>query len=120
MPSYSSLDDIRQSDKCRATLHWKTLDKVINAELLFTEFLLEHNLPFEAASHAGQLFHVMFPDSEIVKKYGNQNSCSKFVPSPALLRNAKHAASTYNNTAHTSNNNWYVVYFCLKHYNIIL
>ena len=47
----------------------KTLDKVTNAEVLFTGFLLEHNLPFEAASHAGQLFCVMFPDSEIVKKY---------------------------------------------------
>ena len=55
----------------------KTLDKVTNAEVLFTGFLLEHNLPFEAASCAGHLFRVMFPDSEIAKKYGyaaNQNS----------------------------------------------
>ena len=45
----------------------KTLDKVISAEVLFTGFLLEPNLPFEAASHAGQLFRMMFPDSEIAK-----------------------------------------------------
>ena len=48
----------------------KTLDKVTNAEVLFTGFLLEHNLPFEAAFHAGPFFRVMFPDSEIAKKYG--------------------------------------------------
>ena len=41
-----------------------------NAEVLFTGFLLERNLPFEAAFHAGHLFCVMFPDSEIAKKYG--------------------------------------------------
>ena len=40
----------------------KTLDRVTNAEVLFTGFLLEHNLPFEAASHAGHLFRVMIPD----------------------------------------------------------
>ena len=45
-------------------------EKVINAEVLFTGFILEHNLPFEAAAHAGPLFRAMFPDSEIAKKYG--------------------------------------------------
>ena len=35
----------------------------------------------------------------------NKTPCYKFVPSPALLRNAKRAASTYNNSAHNSNNN---------------
>ena len=49
--------------------HPKTLDKVTNAEVIFTEILLEHNLPFEAASHARHLFQVMFPDSKIGKKY---------------------------------------------------
>ena len=42
----------------------------INAEVLFTGYILEHNLPFEAASHAGPLFRKMFPDSDIAKKYG--------------------------------------------------
>ena len=37
---------------------------------MFTAFLLEHNLPYEASSHAGPLFRKMFPDSEIAKKYG--------------------------------------------------
>ena len=64
----------KSADGCKPVSSYfkqpKTLDKVINAEGLFTGFLLEHNLSFEAASHAGQLFRVMFPDSEIAKKYG--------------------------------------------------
>uniref|UniRef100_H2ZU74 DUF4371 domain-containing protein n=1 Tax=Latimeria chalumnae TaxID=7897 RepID=H2ZU74_LATCH len=45
-------------------------NKVINAEVLFTGFILEHNLPFEAAAHAAPLLCKMFPDSAIAKKYG--------------------------------------------------
>lgn len=44
---------------------------VINAEVLFSEFLIEHNLPIAVADHAGPLFRAMFPDSEIAKKYGS-------------------------------------------------
>ena len=35
-----------------------------------TAFLLEHNLPFATADHAGQLFRSMFPDSKIAGYYG--------------------------------------------------
>ena len=45
-------------------------ESIINAEVLFTGYILEHNLPFEAAAHAGPLFHKMFPDSTIAKWYG--------------------------------------------------
>uniref|UniRef100_H3B5F2 Uncharacterized protein n=1 Tax=Latimeria chalumnae TaxID=7897 RepID=H3B5F2_LATCH len=45
-------------------------NKVMNAEVLFTGFILEHNLPFEAAAHAAPLFREMFPDSAIAKKHG--------------------------------------------------
>ena len=45
-------------------------DKVTNAEVLFTGYIVEHNLPFEASNHAGPLFRKMFPDSEIAQKYG--------------------------------------------------
>lgn len=48
----------------------KAQDSVTNAEVLYTGYILEHNLPFEAAAHAGPLFRKMFPDSEIAKKYG--------------------------------------------------
>ncbi len=43
---------------------------VIRAEALFTEFVVEHNLPVACSDHAGPLFRKMFPDSAIGKKYG--------------------------------------------------
>jgi hypothetical protein len=43
---------------------------VVNAEVLFTEFLIEHSIPFTVADHAGALFRRMFPDSQIARKYG--------------------------------------------------
>lgn len=43
---------------------------VIRAEVLFTEFIVEHNLPVACADHAGLLFRKMFPDSVIATKYG--------------------------------------------------
>ena len=42
---------------------------VINAEALFTKFLIEHSIPLSASDHAGPLFKSMFPVSEIVNKY---------------------------------------------------
>lgn len=45
-------------------------ESVTRAECLFTSFIIEHNLPFNCADHAGALFRQMFPDSQIAKKYG--------------------------------------------------
>ena len=42
---------------------------IINAECLFTCFLLEHNIPLAAADHIGPLLRKAFPKSEEVKKY---------------------------------------------------
>lgn len=42
---------------------------VIRTECLFTGFLLEHNLPFAAADHAGLLFRKMFPKCVEAKNY---------------------------------------------------
>ena len=47
--------------------------QVINAEVLFTGFLFEHNIPLAVSDHAGPLFRKMFPDSTIAKKY----SCAR-------------------------------------------
>ena len=44
--------------------------KVIGAEVKFTGFLLEHNLPIAASDHAGPLFWSMFPDSKIAHYCG--------------------------------------------------
>ena len=43
--------------------------KVMKAELLFSGFLVEHNLRLDIADHAAKLFRNMFPDSKIVIKY---------------------------------------------------
>lgn len=43
---------------------------VIRAELFFTRFLVEHNVPIAAADHAGPLFRKMFPKSDVAKQYG--------------------------------------------------
>ncbi len=41
------------------------------AEVMFTNFIVEHNLPIAVSDHAGPLFRKMFPDSDIAKKYGS-------------------------------------------------
>ena len=43
---------------------------VINSELLFVNFLTEHNIPISVADHAGPLFRNMFSDSPLAKKFG--------------------------------------------------
>ncbi|GFN84467.1 hypothetical protein PoB_001097300 [Plakobranchus ocellatus] len=47
----------------------ETANKAIMAEVLFTIFLVVHNLPLLVADHVGKLFRAMFPDSEIAKQY---------------------------------------------------
>ena len=42
---------------------------VIQAEALWSTFVVEHNLAFNASDHATKLFPKMFPDSEIAKKF---------------------------------------------------
>lgn len=40
---------------------------IINAEVLFSEFVVEHGLPITVMNHGGKLFQKMFPDSQIAK-----------------------------------------------------
>ena len=42
---------------------------VINAEVIFTKFLIENNLPLAVSDSAGNMFRRMFPDSSIATKY---------------------------------------------------
>ena len=44
-------------------------DKVIEAETRWATFVAKHNLAFLSSDHATKLFKVMFPDSEIAKKF---------------------------------------------------
>ncbi|KAJ8049985.1 Zinc finger BED domain-containing protein 5 [Holothuria leucospilota] len=44
--------------------------EVINAEVLFSNFIVEHNLPIGICDHVGPLFKKMFTDSKIAQQYG--------------------------------------------------
>ena len=46
-------------------------DQVTTAELYFTSFLVEHNLPLASADHFSELCKKMFPDSKIAAKYSS-------------------------------------------------
>ena len=56
--------------------------KVVKAELLFSSFLVEHNLPLSTADHAAKPFRNMFPDSKIVNKY----QCGRMKTRHMLIR----------------------------------
>ena len=48
----------------------KSVDnRVIRAEVMFTAFLVEHNVPLAASDHAGNLFRSMFPNNDIAEAY---------------------------------------------------
>ena len=44
-------------------------EAVTHAEVLFTNFLVEHNLLISLVNHFTRLTPVMFPDSQIAKSY---------------------------------------------------
>ena len=60
-----------------------TDDKQIRAEVLHTNFIVQHNMPFLTTDHLAQVYHVMFPHSNIVKNF--KCRCSK---TTCILNNA--------------------------------
>lgn len=58
--------------------------KVIGAEVKFTSFVLEHNLPIAVVDHAGPLFRSMFPDSKIAQYYGSGRTKTTSIINEAL------------------------------------
>ena len=44
-------------------------NKVLNAEVAVTNFLVQHNLPLENADNLGPFFKSVFPDSKIGQSY---------------------------------------------------
>ena len=63
-----------------------TEDKIIKAELLFTGFLCEHNLPISTADHSGKMFKRMFPDSKIAQKYACGRTKTTHILSGAVAK----------------------------------
>ena len=60
----------------------QTPQSVIESESLWLKFVAKHNLSFQTSDHATKLFHQMFPDSEIARKFScrhtNKHDTSKF------------------------------------------
>ena len=50
-------------------------DSVTRAEVVTTNFLVQHNLPLAMSDHFGPLFRSAFPDSNIAKEYSS--GCTK-------------------------------------------
>ena len=51
------------------------LDKqVLNAEVMVTNFLVQHNIPLLTADHLSSLFKTAFPDSKIAQKYSSRRT----------------------------------------------
>ena len=44
-------------------------EQVLNAEVMMTNFLVQHNISLSTADHLSSLFKEVFPDSKIAKKY---------------------------------------------------
>ena len=61
-------------------------ENAMKAELLFTGFICEHNLPISTADQAGKLLNAMFPDSKIVKKYSCGRTKTTNVSSGAVAK----------------------------------
>ena len=74
-------------------------DSVTRAEVIMTNFLVQHNLPLATSDHLGPLFRSAFPDSNIAKQYscGRTKTC-------AIV-----------NKAMGSHCHEYVVQHCLQH-----
>ena len=55
---------------------------VMRAEMLFSSFIIERNIPIASTEHVGSLFHMIFPDSSIAKKYASAQTKTTGVIKP--------------------------------------
>jgi hypothetical protein len=58
--------------------------QVTVAEVYFSTLIAEHNLPFSASDHFSKLCKVMFPDSEIAKKFSSGRTKTTAIVKHAL------------------------------------
>ena len=58
--------------------------KVLSAELMMSQFIAMHNLPFQAADHLTDIISVMFPDSKIASAYACKHTKTKAIICDAL------------------------------------
>ena len=63
---------------------YSVTDQVTVAEVYFSMFIAEHNLPFLAADHFSKLCKVMFPDSKIASEYSSGRTKTTAIVKHAL------------------------------------
>ena len=77
-----------QSTITAASFQRDVQSEVTTAEIYFTTFVAEHNLPFLAADHFTKLCKVMFPDSKIALGFASGRTKTtaivKYALAPAL------------------------------------
>ena len=59
-------------------------DAVTRAEVIFTNFLTEHNIPFLVADHFTMVVKEMFPDSNIARQFSCRRMKSSYIVKKAL------------------------------------
>lgn len=59
-------------------------ESITRAEVLFANFIAEHNLPFLLADHFTRLTSVMFPDSQIAKSFKSGHTKTTCIVNGAL------------------------------------
>lgn len=83
--SLKSLKNIRTLqnyfDNVTETSHEK---KVRKAEVMITNFLIQHNLPLATADHLGPLFREVFPDSKIANSYRSARTKTRAILNEAI------------------------------------
>lgn len=100
--SHGGINDVRRhiattqhSNKERDTSSTPTLvnmfkeknpleEKVTEAEVLFTNFVVEHNLAFSVADHFTSLCKKMFPDSQIAQKFSCRRTKTTHILNKAM------------------------------------
>lgn len=60
---------MKTTSKISSFMCYSSDNQTIRAELLFSNFIIEHNIPLAAADHVSKLLLAMFPNSPEVKKY---------------------------------------------------
>lgn len=90
----------------------KLEDSVNRAEVLFTYFIAEHNVPFLLADHFSYLCKIMFPNSAIAKRFSCKRTKTTHILNEAIAPDLK--MEMKRNKMKTNSQN-YCLLFYFKH-----
>ena len=70
MPRWEERSEVKTQKITDMLKQNETKDRsVIEAEVMWVNFLVEHGIPFIASEHVGKLFATIFPDSKIAQQF---------------------------------------------------